>query len=90
MSSIASHLQEPSVSNKAAWKSVASNSETLLWQMNRLYWYGIERDLDEILRTLNFWQDDARPPDANMNPADWLGFEAFARRATGSQFSEKM
>lgn len=47
----------------------------------------MERDLGEILRALQTWSHSAYentiPPPESPNGEDWLGFEAFVKRATG-------
>lgn len=76
----------PKKLKKVQWFPVPlsyGNPEITIRQLCKLYWAGIERDLDEILRTLNMWEDAATPPSARVQPEDWVGLEAFCRRATG-------
>ncbi|KAL8301240.1 hypothetical protein RB597_001919 [Gaeumannomyces tritici] len=74
---------------KFRWQNSVSASHDLLVQsLSRLYWLGIDRDLDEILRTLNMWGDTPEPAAADLEPRDWLGFEAFVKRATGAKSTD--
>ena len=77
---------------KTEWTEVSpkGSPKTCLVMLNRLYWRGVDRDLDEILHTLNWWRHDAVPTADSTDPMDWLGFEAFVKRATGSESSDSM
>ncbi|KAK1995151.1 hypothetical protein LX36DRAFT_702472 [Colletotrichum falcatum] len=72
--------------SKVKWTSIVGSRypETLIWRLSAMYWLGIDRDLDEILRTLNMWGDALKIPADGSHPKDWLGFEAFVKRGTGS------
>ncbi|TLD29241.1 hypothetical protein PspLS_03927 [Pyricularia sp. CBS 133598] len=57
--------------------------------MMETYWLGIDRDLDEILRTLNLWENSPpQQPVAGSEPEGLLGLESFVKRATRSDSSD--
>jgi hypothetical protein len=61
-----------------------SGADSFLNSLNSLYWLGIDRDLDEILRTLSSstWKDFTFSTTASTDGDESLGFEAFVNRAT--------
>ncbi|KAI3551952.1 hypothetical protein CSPX01_00628 [Colletotrichum filicis] len=72
-------------SPRVNWAKLDSpHPKTLNKELSDLYWSGIDRDLDEILRFLDMCENVPEPPTADSQPKheDWLGFEAFAKRAT--------
>jgi hypothetical protein len=67
------------------WQRIPwAGPEQIMVLISRLYWMGINRDLDDILRTLHVWRNAAAPSPSMTEPEDWLGFESFAKRATGT------
>ncbi|KAG7060025.1 hypothetical protein JMJ78_0015306, partial [Colletotrichum scovillei] len=74
---------------KVKWVELDSHHpKTLKEELCGLYWSGIARDLDEILRFLDICENVPEPPTDDLTPESWLGFEAFAKRATRSAVND--
>jgi hypothetical protein len=75
------------------WVQVKSGQSTLLQELTRLYWAGVEQDLGHFLEVLQTWQQDKYQEQQPFQPDgdnydNWLGFESFVKRATGSDLKE--
>lgn len=78
-------------SPKVKWVELDSHHpKTLKEELCGLYWSGIARDLDEILRFLDICENVPEPPTDDLTPESWLGFEAFAKRATRSAVNDAL
>ncbi|RAL11933.1 uncharacterized protein BO97DRAFT_478319 [Aspergillus homomorphus CBS 101889] len=71
----------PNITNAARtpWKSIGPANEHLLSELESLYWYGVKLELENIIRTLNIWQQpeftDVTVEDEHDNEVH--GFETF-------------
>jgi hypothetical protein len=72
---------------KSQWAYVDNSPSTLVRELQDLYWLGVERDLNDVIRTLQIWDEkeceNAIPPAPSLKAEDWVGFDDFVRRATG-------
>src|SRR5262249_8840581 len=80
------HLLPRFQRDRTDWRQLGRGPDALLRQLDSLYWTGVERDLHDILRTLQAWSqaryDAVAPPPLSPLPEDWLGFASFVNRAT--------
>jgi len=69
------------------WTYIDDNPLALVRELQNLYWFGVERDLNDIIRALQIWDkqeyNNAIPPAPSLEAEDWVGFDDFLRRATG-------
>jgi hypothetical protein len=71
------------------WTYIDDSPLTLVRELQDLYWFGVERDLNDIIRALQIWDkqayNNAIPPAPSLEAEDWVGFDDFLRRATGER-----
>jgi hypothetical protein len=74
---------------QSQWTYIDDSPLTLVQELQDLYWLGIERDLNDIIRALQIWDkeeyNNAIPPAPSLEAEDWVGFDDFLRRATGER-----
>lgn len=72
---------------QSQWTYIDDSPLTLVRELQDLYWLGVERDLNDIIRALQIWDkqeyNNAIPPAPSLKAEDWVGFDDFLRRATG-------
>jgi hypothetical protein len=74
------------------WTYISNSPLTLLRELHDLYWLGVERDLQDIISTLQIWQQQDYkvliPTDSSPDTQEYVGFKEFVRRASGDASSE--
>jgi hypothetical protein len=68
------------------WTFLDRNPLTLLRELTELYWVGVERDLQDIMRALQLWKQQeyisVPPLGQTTETENWVGSSAFVKRAT--------
>ena len=72
--------------SETQWTFLDRNPLTLLQELTELYWVGVERDLQDIMRALQLWKQQEYISVTTLGQTteieNWVGSSAFVRRAT--------
>jgi hypothetical protein len=85
---IASSAPRPLLGNRTSWKPVGTKSRDLYNALDDLYWQGIQRDVEDIIKALREWRDEqysshVTPMIDGCSSKGHTGFGTFTKRATG-------
>lgn len=73
--------------SETQWTYIDDNPLALIRELQDLYLLGVERDMHDMISTLQIWQQkeykDIIPSGPSLEVQDWAGFNDFVRRASG-------
>jgi hypothetical protein len=88
--SLTSSAPRPPLGNGTNWKPVGTKSKDLYKALEDLYWQGIQRDVEDIIKALREWRDERysihiTPMIDACSSKGHTGFGTFMKRATGGK-----